>query len=283
VEVTANALGIAGSMASGIIEYLGDGSWTKRMHPGWAAQSALRACAMAEAGFIGPKAVFEGKHGAFSTFAPSIKPRREQLFKELGENWVTDTIAMKPYPCGSMIQPYIDCAIQLKQRGVSHDGLKTVMCKTAEGIVHRLWEPLELKRQPPTAYAAKFSTPFGIALGLVRGQAGLHDYTEAAIHDDNLLKIARLVDFEIDPDDPYPDVFTGHVRLIYKDGHIEETEQGFVRGGMEHPLSRSEIDEKFRANVAFGGSDEADRLLEVCEQIGYRQGDYRLIMTLAGV
>ena len=280
-EVISNALGIAGSMASGIIEYLGDGSWTKRMHPGWAAQSALRACAMAQAGFIGPRAVFEGTHGVFNTFAPSIEPLPEQLFKELGAHWVTETIAMKPYPCGSMIQPYIDCAIKLKDRGVSLEGLEAVICKTAEGIVHRLWEPLELKRRPPTEYAAKFSTPFGIALGLVRGRAGLSDYTEETIRDDTLLNIARLVDYEIDPDDPYPDVFTGHVRLVYADGRYEEIEQGFVRGGIDNPLSRREIDEKFRANVAYGGSDEADRLLEVCEQISYRQGNYQLIEALA--
>lgn len=280
-KVAANALGIAGSMASGIIEYLGDGSWTKRMHPGWAAQSALRACAMAEAGFIGPKALFEGTHGVFNTFAPSIEPRPEQLFKELGERWVTETIAMKPYPCGSMIQPYIDCAIKLKERKVSLEGLEAVICKTAEGIVHRLWEPLDLKRQPPTSYAAKFSTPFGIALGLVRGQAGLSDYTEEAIRDERLLHISRLVDYEIDPDDPYPDVFTGHVRLVYTNGRVEEIEQGFVRGGMENPLSRREIDEKFCANVAYGGSEETGRLLEVCEQISNMQGDCQLIESLA--
>src|ERR687893_487035 len=73
-----NALGIAGSTASGIIEYLGDGSWTKRMHPGWSAQSALRAYAMAKAGFIGPRKVFEGTHGAFRTFAPSIDARTDE-------------------------------------------------------------------------------------------------------------------------------------------------------------------------------------------------------------
>ena len=175
-KVTANALGIVGSMASGIIEYLGDGSWTKRMHPGWAAQSALRAYNMAKAGFVGPRAVFEGTHGAFRTFAPSIEPRSDQLFRNLGDVWVSETIALKPYPCGSMIQPYIDCAVQLRNRGVSLENLSSVVCKTAEGIVHRLWEPLDLKRQPPNAYAAKFSTPFGVALGLVRGHAGLNDF-----------------------------------------------------------------------------------------------------------
>lgn len=280
-KVTANALGIVGSMSSGIIEYLGDGSWTKRMHPGWAAQSALRAYGLARAGFVGPRAVFEGTHGAFRSFAPSIEPRTDQLFNGLGERWVSETIAFKPYPCGSMIQPYIDCAISLRDKGVSLEGISTIVCKTAEGIVHRLWTPLELKRRPPTSYAGKFSTPFGVALGLVRGHANLNDYTEAAINDDALLKITRLVDFEIDPDNPYPDIFTGHVRLEYADGRIEEAEQGFVRGGAEAPLSRQEIENKFHANVSFGGCDEAERLLEVCNQIGQQQGNYVLIQTLA--
>ncbi len=281
-KVTADALGIVGSMASGIIEYLGDGSWTKRMHPGWAAQSALRAYGMARAGFVGPKAVFEGVHGAFSTFAPSIEPRTEQLFEGLGERWVSEAIAFKSYPCGGMIQPYIDCAIQLKDRGVSLDGITSVVCKTAEGIVHRLWEPLELKRRPSTTYGAKFSTPFGVALGLVRGHAHLHDYTEAAIRDDALLKIAGIVDFEIDPDNPYPEQFTGHVRLVYGDGRIEEAEQGFMRGGADAPLSRQEIEDKFRANVDFGGCDNAEHLLFVCDQIGNQQGNFTLIEELAG-
>src|SRR5690606_16359389 len=69
-----DALGVAGSMASGIIEYLGDGSWTKRMHAGWSAQSGIRAAAFGEAGFFGPAKVFEGEHGFFKAFAPTIKP-----------------------------------------------------------------------------------------------------------------------------------------------------------------------------------------------------------------
>ena len=168
-KVIANALGIAGSMASGIIEYLGDGSWTKRMHPGWAAQSGLRAYAMAKAGFVGPRYVFEGEHGAFRVFAASVKPRLDCLFDGLGQDFVSNAISFKPYPCGTMIQPYIDCARQLREQGIRIDDIDTIICDTAEGYVHRLWEPAELKRSPPTSYAAKFSVPFGIALGLVRG------------------------------------------------------------------------------------------------------------------
>lgn len=282
-QVTANALGIVGSMASGIIEYLGDGSWTKRMHPGWAAQSAMRAHAMARAGFTGPGAVFEGTHGAFKTFAASIEPKTELLFSGLGDKYVLDTITFKTYPCGTMIQPYIDCAIALRRRPVSLDGLQSIVCKTAEGIVHRLWEPLQLKRRPPTDYAAKFSVPFGVALGLVRGHADLGDFTPESVVEPQLLQIAGLVDFEVDPANPYPDAYTGHVRLIYEDGHTEEVEQLFMRGGAQAPLTREEIDAKFRANVAFGGyqPDEVDTLLEVCNRIARKQGDYSLIEELA--
>ena len=276
-KTTAHALGIVGSMASGIIEYLGDGSWTKRMHPGWAAQSGLRAHALAQAGFVGPKWVFEGTHGAFSGFAHPVEPRPEMLFNDLGQRWVADTITFKPYPCGTMVQPYIDCAIGLKKRGVKLDGISKITCKTAEGIVHRLWEPLDLKRRPPTDYAAKFSVPYGVALGLVRGHADLADFTPDGIADPALLDIAGKVGFEVDPDNPYPAAFTGHIRIDYEDGTIEEISQGHMRGGIAEPLTRDEIDAKFKANVAFGNLGTADEILNICNEIGTMKGDYTLV------
>src|SRR6202521_2444942 len=66
-----DALGIAGSMAGGIIEYLAEGAWTKRLHAGWAAQSGLRAVLLARQGFVGPRTVLEGVHGLFHGFAPA--------------------------------------------------------------------------------------------------------------------------------------------------------------------------------------------------------------------
>lgn len=280
-KVTENALGIAGSMASGIIEYLGDGSWTKRMHPGWSAQSALRAFALARAGFIGPKKVFEGTHGAFRTFAPSVTPRTEALLEGLGEVFVSDTITFKPYPCGTMIQPYIDCAIALRRKGARLEGIRQITCKTAEGIVHRLWEPLALKQNPPTDYAAKFSVPFGVALGLVRGHADLADYTASALADAALREVAGKVHYQIDPANPYPSAFTGHVRIDYEDGTSMEHDQDHMRGGVAAPLSRAEIDAKFAANLAYGGEQDAARVLALCEKIASGKGDHQVIAGLA--
>ncbi|WP_341214320.1 MmgE/PrpD family protein [uncultured Limimaricola sp.] len=282
-RTTANALGTVGSMASGIIEYLGDGSWTKRMHPGWAAQSALRAHALAAAGFIGPRRVFEGTHGAFRAFAPSIEADPTRITEGLGRDWVMQTITFKPYPCGTMVQPYIDCAVALGQRGASLEGIERITCKTAEGIVHRLWEPLDLKQAPPTAYAAKFSVPYGVALGLARRRATLEEFTEAAVFDPDLRALAAKVGFEVDPDNPYPAAFTGHVRIEYADGRVEEQEQGHMRGGVKEPLSRDEIDAKFEANLAFGGATEAQAkaLLDTCNRIASGDADTALLQGLA--
>jgi 2-methylcitrate dehydratase PrpD len=259
-----NALGIAGSTASGIIEYLGDGSWTKRMHAGWAAQSGLRAAAMGRAGFVGPRAVLEGEHGFFKAFAPSIQPHYHKLLEGLGKRWWAETITFKPYPCGTMVQPYIDCAVRLKREGVPVAEIARIHCMTAEGYVHRLWEPLAMKRNPPTDYAAKFSIPFGIALGLVRGEAGLADFSEAAIRDESLLAVGRLVGYEIDPHDPYPNRFTGHVRVETRDGRVFEARQDHIRGGVEEPLSRAEVEAKFLANAEYGGVARGEELLALC-------------------
>ena len=108
-----NALGIAGSMASGIIEYLAEGAWTKRLHPGWAAQSGMRAADLARAGFSGPRTVFEGTHGLYQAFAHTAEGDWGKLLDGFGERWLAASIAFKPYACGTMTQPYIDCARRL--------------------------------------------------------------------------------------------------------------------------------------------------------------------------
>src|SRR3954462_7634124 len=108
-----DALGIAGSMAGGIIEYLAEGAWTKRLHAGWAAQSGIRAALLADQGFVGPRTVFEGVHGLFNGFAHTAEGDYGALTKDFGERWAIDTLAFKPYPCGTMAQPYIDCAKRL--------------------------------------------------------------------------------------------------------------------------------------------------------------------------
>jgi 2-methylcitrate dehydratase PrpD len=251
-----DALGIAASMASGIIEYLAEGAWTKRLHPGWAAQSGIRAALLARGGFLGPRTVFEGVHGLFHGFAHTTQGDYEALTGNFGTRWVTETLAFKPYPCGTMAHPYIDCARRLAARGVKPADVKELICEVAEGTVHRLWEPLADKQRPPNGYAAKFSTPFLLATGFVRGGVGLDAFTEAAVRDKHVLALSSKVRYVIDPENPYPNNFTGHIRAVLNDGRVIEERQPHFRGGAHEPLTRAGLEEKFTLNLRYGGWDE---------------------------
>jgi 2-methylcitrate dehydratase PrpD len=252
---TVDALGIAGSFASGIIEYLAEGAWTKRLHPGWAAQSGYRAALLARGGFFGPRTVFEGTHGLFHGFAHTTQGDYVAL-DDFGARWVIETLAFKPYPCGTMAHPYIDCARRLAARGIKASDVKEMVCEVAEGTVHRLWEPLAAKQRPPNGYAAKFATPYILATGFVKGGVGLGDFTDAAVRDPEVLALAAKVRFVVDPKNPYPNAFTGHIRAVLNDGRVVEERQPYFRGGANEPLTRQDIAEKFMLNARHGGWDD---------------------------
>src|SRR5438477_5092463 len=252
-----DALGIAGSMAGGIIEYLAEGAWTKRLHAGWAAQSGIRAALLARGGFVGPRTVFEGVHGLFNGFAHTAEGDYAALTGDFGTRWVTDTLAFKPYPCGTMAQPYIDCARRLATRGIKSENIAEIVCEVAEGTVHRLWEPLADKQRPRNGYAAKFAVPYLLAAGFVHGGVGLGAFTEQAIRDPRVLALAAKVNFVIDPDNPYPNSYTGHISATLRDGSVVEDRQPHLRGGAQEPLTRQDVIDKFRLNAEHGGWSRA--------------------------
>jgi 2-methylcitrate dehydratase PrpD len=251
-----DALGVVGSMASGIIEYLAEGTWTKRMHAGWAAQSGMRAALLARAGFNGPRTVFEGVHGLFHGFANTRDGNYGEVTGDFGARWVTQTLAFKPYPCGTMAHPYIDCARRLAAK-VKAEDIREMVCDVGEGTVHRLWEPLAAKQTPKNGYAGKFSTPYCIAAGFVRGNVGLGDFTDAAVREPAVVALANKIRYRIDPQNPYPRAFTGHIRATLADGRVIEERQPHFRGGASEPLTRQDIEDKFVLNVKHGGWNEA--------------------------
>ncbi|HWI15766.1 MAG TPA: MmgE/PrpD family protein, partial [Burkholderiales bacterium] len=263
-QQTVDALGISGSMASGIIEYLAEGAWTKRLHAGWAAKAGVQAARLGREGFLGPRTVFEGTHGLFYAFARAAEGNYGVVSEGWGEKWYMESITFKPYATGTMNQPYIDCALRLAKRGIKAEDVVDVLCETAEGYVHRLWEPLADKQRPANDYAAKFSTPFNVAVAFITGGAGLAAYTEKTVRDPRILALASRVRYVVDPDNPYPRAYTGHVRMTLKDGTVVEERQPHIRGGVHDPLTADEIADKFRRNCAFGGwsGQQAERFLE---------------------
>ena len=260
---TVDALGNAGSFASGIIEYLAEGAWTKRAHTGWAAQAGIQAARLGAQGFFGPRTVLEGVHGVFNGFGRSAEGDYAVLTDGFGERWVMEAITFKPYATGTMNQPYVDCALRLGRKGIRAEDVADILCETAEGYVHRLWDPLPSKHRPPNEYVAKFSAPFNIAVAFVTGGAGLSAFTPQTAHDERILALASKVRYVVNPNDPYPKAYTGHIRMTLKDGRVFEERQPHIRGGAHEPLTRADIENKFRGNCEFGGwaKERTERVL----------------------
>jgi 2-methylcitrate dehydratase PrpD len=252
------AFGICGSQAAGIIEYLADGSWTKRLHPGWAAHAGTIAALLAQSGFTGPETVLEGEHGFYRAFAGDLQPERlDELLAGLGRVWELEQLTFKPYPCGSIAQPYMDCALRLREtRGIRPEEIVDIRCRTAAGPVPRLWEPLASKHAPQNGYAAKFSLPYLLAVILTRGRASLAEFEDDVVRDPEILTIASRVGYELDPTIDYPRQFVGHLRIRLKDGRVVEEWQDHPRGGPDSPMARGEIESKFRGNASLVMSDD---------------------------
>lgn len=246
-----HALGICGSQAAGIIEYLADGTWTKRLHPGWGAHAGVVAALLAAEGFTGPERVLEGAHGFYQAFAGGVDERRlTELLESLGRAWELAELTFKPYPCGSIAHPYMDCARRLRdEHGVSPGEIVEVRCRTAPGPVPRLWEPLAAKHRPPNGYAAKFSLPYLLAVMLTRGEAGLAAFTDDAVRDEAVLGLAAKVGYELDATIDYPRQFIGHVAVRLTDGRTLEVSQDRPRGGPDFPLTPDQLRAKFRGNA----------------------------------
>jgi 2-methylcitrate dehydratase PrpD len=148
-----------------------------------------------------------------------------------------------------MTHPYIDCARRLAARGFKAGDIVAMACEVAEGTVNRLWEPLGEKQRPPNGYAAKFSTPYCIAAGFTRGDVGLEAFSDEAVRDPDIRAVAAKVSYRIDPDNPYPRRYTGHIQATLRNGQVVEERQANFRGA----FTRADIEEKFFLNARRGG------------------------------
>jgi 2-methylcitrate dehydratase PrpD len=158
-----------------------------------------------------------------------------------------------------MTEPYIDCAIELAERGIAADDIESIVCEVGEGTVHRLWEPMADKQRPRAPYSGKLSTPYCLAVGFVDRAAGLGQFTEEKIADPRILGLAAKLSYVVDPDNPYLNNFTGHIRATLKDGRVIEIRRPHMRGGVHEPLTREELERKFVDNIRYGGGTRGRR------------------------
>jgi 2-methylcitrate dehydratase PrpD len=243
-----SALGIAGSFASGVMEFLEDGSWVKRVHPGWAGHGGAVAAGLAGEGVTGPASVLEGRFGMYRTFvdqAPDQAP-----FRNLGQDWETVRIGFKAYPCCHLSHAYLDCALRLRsEHAIAPAAIESVECRVPTGEVPIICEPRAGKLRPRTGYDAKFSLPYSVAAAFVTGRVDLDTYAEGGLGDPAVLALAARVTHAVDDSPGYPQRFPGWVRVRLRHGRVLEARQRDSSGGAEIPLPEAAIIEKFRASA----------------------------------
>ncbi len=248
------ALGIAGSFASGIFEYLADGSPTKPIHAGWAAHAGVRAALLAERGARGPATVLEGRFGLFATHADLAETALQTSLAGLGRSWHTPEIAFKPYPSCHFIHGALDAARQALGGHVRTPGeVESIVVTVAQDAVAFVLEPQDDKRAPRTGYDAKFSLPFSVAALVVDGDVDVATYAPDRLSDPRLLALAGKVRYEVGP---YDDAFAGGAQIELTDGQV-------LTGAQPHPrdLNESDVRRKFQSNAGLAlGQPDVDSL-----------------------
>lgn len=249
-EDLANAFGIAGSQASGSLEFLTDGAWTKRMHPGWASHAGIVAAGLARRGFRGPAYEFEGRYSLYALYSTNTKPDLARVTRGLGDQWEILNTDVKPYPCGHISHPYMDCALKLRnEHGLEPDQIDAIELRVPSAAVPILLEPLADKRRPASSYAARFSMPYAVAVILKRGRAGIDEFSDDAIRDPATLMLCERTTYVVDDTLPFPQTFPGWLRIRLKNGRELEARMDASRGSREIPMTAAELREKFTANA----------------------------------
>ncbi len=262
-KLAVQAIGIAGSQAGGVFEFLAEGATVKALHPGWAAHAGLVAAELAAGGMTGPSTVFEGTHGFDRLYAgdENAPQRLERLLDSLGNHWTILEASLKGYPCCHYLHPFLEAAARLHAKGVRPADIETLECEVPPEEAMLICDPWERKLAPRSGYDAKFSLPYALGVLLCDGEVGVRTFAGAADHR-GALELAPRVRWQPWPDSGFPARFGGRLRAKLRDGRVLEETVPQVRGSPERPFTREEVDAKFLANASPRlGRDAAARFL----------------------
>lgn len=248
-QVLVNALGICGSQAAALQEFLHDGSLVKKIHPGWGAHAGLYALTMAQGGLTGPREVFEGSYGLYAShvgFTDGIS----EAFAALGKTWRTEEISVKLYPCCHMIHSFSDCIFSLqKQYGFTADDIARIECRIEKRCYHIVCSPENAKKRPTTDYGMMFSLPYIAAISILKGKVSPAEIDESHMQNTDVLNLIDKVVCIEDETKKNPGHFPGWVQITLKDGTVYSQVQEYERGTVQNPISAEEITNKYTNNA----------------------------------
>ena len=245
-EQMLSAVGIAGSMAAGSLEFLAEGTWTKRLHPGLAAQNGILAANLAGQGFRGPSTILEGRDGFLHGYSRESKP--ELVTQNLGRDFEILHTAVKPHACCRYMQAPIDALLAL---ALEHDIPAAQVERVEIAVLEAGWslvcEPRARKNSPVNTVDAQFSMPYGAAVALLHRQAGLDQFAAGNFQSPELNVLMEKVVLRKDPriEENFPKEWSAIVSVLLAGGKRYEKHVRFPNGDPENPLSWDELAAKF--------------------------------------
>ena len=262
-----NAVGIAGSFASGLMECVPAAAASKQFQPGWGGFCGVTAADLALAGFTGPRTIFEGPLGYFAAVLHGMPIDPQDVSRGLGDNWHLLDVRPKLFPCAHNVHAAIECAAILRDDpAFDARRIASVLCEPPQGAVAMVCEPWAKKIAPETGYDGRFSLAYVVAVMLVQGRAGIDAYTDELVHDPAIRSVMARTTYRVDPAVLFKDM-PGRVTVTLTDGTVLRHEIPAVRGDAANPIGTDELLRKFTDNTACLGQARSSRVAEMIIEI----------------
>lgn len=240
------AVGIALSQASASMEFLSNGSSVKSLHPGWAAHSGIVAARLARAGLSGPETAIEGRFGLYSLFSGNADDANAIDFATIGSVWHLRNVAIKFVPACHYLHAFVECAEDLCKQGVTSDNMRRITCFVPEGAADVICEPWELKQDPPSGHAVRWSLPVIVAHTLLHGKPDLAAFERLPSAQE--LALAQCMSWQPLIGTAFPERFDARLSCEMHDGTVVEAAVPDAFGNASRPAPPADHARKFNAN-----------------------------------
>lgn len=247
------ALGIAATQAGGLKVMFG--SMCKSFQVGRAAESGLVSALLAAQGFTSSNVPLEGVGGYIG--AASLKHDDSWLTQGLGDHYEISRNTYKPFPCGIVLHPVLDGTIQIhNQDDPKPQDVQSIVVRANPFVLQ-----LTGKTSPQTGLEGKFSVYHSVAIALIRGRAGMAEYTDSAVHDPQVEALRAKVHVVPDPTIRSDEAY---VTVTMKSGMVFTKHVEHAIGSLDRPMSNDDLDAKFRDLAARAlPQKQADQLLSM--------------------
>ncbi len=261
-EKMLHALGSSGTQAAGLWEFLRDAADSKQLHTAKAAADGLMSAYLARDGFTGATRILEGEQGMAAGMSSNADPGK--LVEGLSDKWGVLETSFKFHASCRHTHPAADALLKgMRENGLGADQIARVRARVHAAAIDVLGPVTD----PRTIHQSKFSMGFVLALIAARGSAGIDDFTEEVLRDEELRDFSRRVEMVLDPevDAAYPEHWIGLVEVETVGGERITPRVEVPKGDPGNTLDRRELEEKFRRLAGFHGgasAEESERLIE---------------------